>query len=147
MSLSSPPPRERVAHFCCGVLRVTTIGEPLIVVAYFCEECVRRTGSTFGVSTYCPCESVEVSGLATRYERDCQEGRKARLFFCPTCGSTVYRVLDRRPDALGIAAGAFFDADLPPPAISVWERSNPSRIDLPTGLHFAQNPPPPANRR
>jgi hypothetical protein len=146
MTTSSTSPRERIAHCCCGSLRAKAIGEPIFVVACFCEECVRRTGSTFGVSTYWLRENVEVSGSATRYERDCQEGRKARLYFCPTCGSTVYWDLDRRPDALGIAAGAFFDPDFPAPTASVWERSKPGWIDIPAGTHFDQNPPPRARQ-
>jgi hypothetical protein len=145
LTASRTSSRERIARCCCGSLRAKAIGEPL-VVACFCEECVRRTGSTFGAGTYWLRENVEVSGPATRYERDGQEGRKVRLYFCPTCGSTVYWDNDRRPGVLGIAAGAFFDPDFPPPTISVWERSKPSWIDLPAGTHFAQNAPPPASR-
>jgi hypothetical protein len=132
---------ERVAHCCCGSLRATAIGDPFFVSACFCEQCVRRSGSTFGIGTYWLRENVTLSGPATRFERDCQEGRKARLFFCPTCGSTVYWEIDRRPEALGIAAGAFFDPDFPPrPTVSVWERSKPHWINLPASGHFEQNP-------
>jgi hypothetical protein len=143
MTASTTSSRERAAHCCCGSLRAKTIGEPVFVAACFCEECVRRTGSTFGVSTYWPREHVELSGSATRYVRDGQEGRKVTLYFCPKCGSTVYWELDRRPGALGISVGSFFDPDFPAPTLSVWEQSKPDWIELPTAAHFAQNPPPP----
>jgi hypothetical protein len=74
MAEHSESPRKRVAHRNCGSLRAATVGEPLIVVTCFCEECQRRTGSAFGISTYWMRANVELSGLATRYVREGQEG-------------------------------------------------------------------------
>lgn len=135
--------RRRTAHCSCGSLRVETVGEPLIVVSCFCEECQRRTGSVLGISTYWMLENVKISGTATRYVRDGQEGRKVTHYFCPTCGSSVYWELpDRRPGQLGISGGSFFDPDLPAPFLSVWERSKHSWISIPASGHHEQNPPP-----
>ena len=136
-----------MAHCCCGSLRAQTRGEPAAVGACFCEECQRRTGSIFGVSSYWRREMVELSGAAERYVRDAQEGYKVALYFCPKCGSTVYWEGDRGPGWLGIAAGAFFDPDFPAPTISVWERSRPGWISLPTADHCPQNPPWPKRDR
>ena len=36
----------------CGALRVTTAGDPDLVVACSCIACQRRTGSPFGVGAY-----------------------------------------------------------------------------------------------
>ena len=135
---------RRTAHCSCGSLRVETVGEPLIVVSCFCEECQRRTGSAFGISTYWMLENVKISGSATRYVRDGQEGRKVAYYFCPTCGSSVYWELpDRRPGQLGISGGSFFNPGLPTPSLSVWERSKHSWISIPASGHHEQNPPPP----
>jgi hypothetical protein len=136
--------QRRTAHCSCGSLRVETVGEPLIVVSCFCEECQRRTGSALGISTYWMLENVKVSGRATRYVRDAQEGRQVTFYFCPTCGSSVYWELQRRPGQLGISGGSFFDPDLPAPSLSVWERSKHSWISIPALGHYEQNPPPPS---
>jgi hypothetical protein len=81
-------------------------------------------------------ENVKVSGSATRYVRDGQEGRKVIYYFCPTCGSSVYWELelpDRRPGQLGTSGGSFFAPDdLPSPSMSVWERSKYPWISPPT---------------
>ena len=136
--------RIRVAHCSCGQLRAKTAGEPLIVITCFCQECQRRTASAFGISTYWMRESVELSGSATSYVREGQSGRKVTYHFCPTCGSSVYWELpDRRPGQLGISSGSFFDLDFPAPSMSVWERSRPHWISVPTSAHFPENPPPP----
>src|SRR5215470_8273475 len=82
--------RIRIAHCCCGSLRAETSGEPELVALCSCEECQRRTGSPFAVSTYWVDENVKLSGPTSVYLRDAQEGRKVTLHFCPTCGSSVY---------------------------------------------------------
>jgi len=136
--------RDRIAHCCCEQLRAKTTGEPLIVITCFCEECQRRTASAFGISTYWMREHVELSGSATRYVREGQNGRKATYYFCPTCGSSVHWELpDRRPGQLGISGGSFCDKDFPAPSMSVWERSKPGWISIPASARFMENPPPP----
>lgn len=144
MSEETTSSRSRVAHCACGELRAKTVGEPLIIITCFCEECQRRTASVVGVSTYWMRENVELSGRATRYVREGQGGRKVSTYFCPRCGSSVYWELpDRRPGQLGIAGGSFFDVNFPAPAMSVWERSKPSWISVSTLERFPENPPPP----
>jgi hypothetical protein len=102
-----------------------------------------RTGSAFGISTYWMRANVELSGLATPYVREGQEGRQVTYYFCPKCGSSVYWELDRRPSQIGISGGSFFDLNFPAPIRSVWERSKPNWISIPNTEHFDQNPPPP----
>jgi hypothetical protein len=48
----------RIAHCCCGSLHAEATGEPAIVTACHCIECQRRTGSSFGVSTWFAKEQV-----------------------------------------------------------------------------------------
>lgn len=138
------PSKKRTAHCSCGALRVDTVGEPLIVITCFCEECQRRTASAFGISTYWMLENAKPSGAATRYAREGQAGRKVTYYFCPTCGSSVYWELpDRRPGQLGISGGSFFDPNFPAPTMSVWERSKHGWITVPALAHHQENPPPP----
>ena len=67
--------------------------------------CQRRTGSVFGVGAFYKKEHVRAEGPSNIYVRDGQEGRKVRMHFCPTCGTTVFYEADLRPDHIGVAVG------------------------------------------
>jgi hypothetical protein len=114
---------QRVAHCCCGGLRVETLGDPVIVAACHCRQCQRRTGAPFGVSAYFAKDQVRIEGSSKSFVRDGQEGRKIRAYFCPNCGTTVYWGADFRPEYLGVAVGTFADPDFPAPTRSVWEEA------------------------
>ena len=132
----------RTAHCSCGVLRVEVSADPDAVVACHCGECQRRTGSVFGVGAYFKKEDVRAEGPSKIYVRDGQEGRKLRMHFCPTCGTTVFWEADLRPDNIGVAVGAFRDSNFPRPTRSVWEESKHGWVafahDIP---HLAQGRP------
>src|SRR5438477_9641529 len=110
----------RIAHCCCGSLRAEANGEPVLVHVCNCTECQRRTGSVFGVSSLFPKTEVHTHGPSKVYVRDGQEGRKLRLHFCPTCGTTLYGEADARPGLIGIFVGAFADPNFPAPTRSIW---------------------------
>jgi hypothetical protein len=113
----------RVARCCCGALRAEVFGEPALVAACHCEECQRRTGSAFGISAYFPAEQVRTDGPDRVFTRAGQDGRKVRMHFCPTCGTTVFWEAEFSPGQIGIAVGAFCDPQFPAPRFSAWERS------------------------
>jgi hypothetical protein len=106
-------PREdrltRTARCCCGSLRLIATGEPTLVAACHCTECQRRTGAAFGVAAYFEKSQVRPEGEYKIYTRDGQEGRKARMYFCPECGTTVYWDADFLPTHIGVAVGTFLD--------------------------------------
>jgi hypothetical protein len=131
----------RIARCSCGSLRVETIGEPIFVVACHCRECQRRTGAPFSVSVYFEKAQARAEGISKVYIRDGQEGRRIRFHFCPECGTTVYWGIDRRPDAIGVAFGAFADPLLPAPTQSHWEESRHSWVEFGHDLvHLPQGP-------
>jgi len=113
----------RTAHCSCGALRVEVSADPDAVGTCHCGECQRRTGSVFGVVAFFKKEHFRAEGPSKLYVRDGQEGRKVRMHFCPTCGTTVFWEADLRPDHIGVAVGAFHDANFPRPTVSVWEVS------------------------
>ena len=81
---------SRTAACTCGALKVTTEGEPSLVIVCNCSLCQRRTGSVFGVSAYFPKTSVRVSGQARLFTQGSDSGRKASCYFCPECGTTLF---------------------------------------------------------
>jgi len=88
----------KTAHCSCGALRAETSADPDAVVACHCGECQRRTGSVFGVGAFYKREHVRAKGPSKIYVRRGQEGRKVKMHFCPTCGTTVFWEADLRPD-------------------------------------------------
>ena len=132
----------RTAHCSCGALRVEASADPDAVVACHCGECQRRTGSVFGVGAYFKKEHVRAAGPSKIYVRDGQQGRRLRMHFCPTCGTTVFWEADLMPNNIGVAVGAFHDSNFPRPTRSVWEESKHEWVtfdhDLP---HFVQGRP------
>ena len=144
IALSGRRTMRRIAHCCCGSLRVETTGEPAIVAACHCRECQRRTGAPYGVSVYFEKTQVRPEGASKVYTRNGQEGRKLRFHFCPECGTTVYWEADFRPDQIGVALGAFADPAFPAPTRSAWEESRRSWVGFGHALvQFPQAPPVP----
>jgi hypothetical protein len=86
-----------------------------------CLECQRRTGSIFGVQARWPIEAVRIEGRASQFVRSGDEGGVCTTSFCPQCGSTVHWAIDRQPELVAVAVGAFADPTFPPPRIAVYE--------------------------
>ena len=84
------------AQCLCGALKLMLREPSKLVVACHCLACQRRTGSPFGVGAFYAIDTVEISGGATEFVHVGDSGNRVRIYFCPTCGSTIYW----KPDAL-----------------------------------------------
>ena len=108
----------RLATCVCGQLTVSCSGDPAQVSLCHCLACQRRTGSTYGIAAFFPRENVGVAGES--YTRSSDSGYPVSFYFCPDCGSTVYRKPDRKPEMVAVAVGAFADPAFPPPSQAVY---------------------------
>lgn len=126
--------KQRLASCQCGQLTVTVQGDPVRVSMCHCHDCQRRTGSVFGVQARFAADQVSVSGESRTYLRTADSGGQAQLHFCPHCGSTVYFRLLAIPDTVVIPVGAFADASLPQPTISVYEERQHPWVMLPANI-------------
>jgi len=124
----------RTATCSCGHLRAETPDDPGAVVACHCTECQRRTGSVVSVSAYFPRDQVTLTGESRAFSRPTDSGKGMTQHFCPTCGTTLFWIGDAKPDYIGIAVGAFADANFPAPLRSVWEQSHHKWLGLPEGI-------------
>lgn len=86
-----------------------------------CTECQRRTGSVFGVQARFPRECVAIDGESRAWVRTGDSGGVITTHFCPTCGSTLHWAIDREPELVGVAVGAFADPGFPAPMFAVYE--------------------------
>ena len=115
--------KDREAACSCGHLRLMCKGDPVRISMCHCLECQRRTGSMFGVQAWYPKDRVlPDSGVAHRYQRQADSGRKVTFYFCPNCGGTVFWEAELRPDLIAVAVGTFADPGFDRPRHSVWER-------------------------
>jgi hypothetical protein len=116
----------------CGNLSLIAEGEPVRISICHCYACQRRTGSAFGFQARFPRERIRVSGEAREYVRTADSGERLHFYFCPTCGSTVYYRLERQPELIAVAVGAFADGSFAAPKFSVWEQRKHAWVVAPT---------------
>ncbi|MCP5403069.1 MAG: GFA family protein [Novosphingobium sp.] len=116
----------------CGRLQAQVADEarPFTILCH-CTDCQRRTGSPFGVIGYFPSDAVTISGEAREFCRDTYAGNRLTNGFCPSCGSTIYVLLSKNSDMIGVPAGAFTTPHFSPPVISVWEQDRHDWVALP----------------
>ncbi len=125
---------ERTARCHCGALRAITAGDPSYSNLCHCKACQRRTGTVVHAGAFFPKENVRVEGASKVYTRIGDTGFAVHFHFCPTCGTSVYWISDRRPDKVGVAVGCFEDPTIPAPTHSVWEESKHPWLGLPSGM-------------
>ena len=111
----------RRAQCSCGQLTAMCSGEPVRVSVCHCLNCKRRTGSAFSWTARWPRAAVVVEGRTGEFVLTGDEGGRARMRFCPDCGTTVYYVAEAMPEVIAIPAGGFADPGFPAPQVSVYD--------------------------
>ncbi|SMF61476.1 GFA family protein [Allosphingosinicella indica] len=122
-----------IATCSCGALTATCRGEPERKSVCFCFACQRRTGSAFSLNATYLREAVTIAGESRDWTRSSDEGFWSRSSFCPTCGTTLFWEIERRPGMISIAAGAFGESDFPRPDVTVYEDQGRPWITIDTG--------------
>ena len=112
---------KRRASCSCGQLNLVCEGEPVRISVCHCLACQQRTGSAFGVQARFERTGVAVEGRSSEFVRIGDSGGRATFRFCPDCGSIVYWEVDRIPDFVTVAVGAFADPSFPTATVSVYE--------------------------
>ena len=129
---------HRIASCSCGQLTAQVSGEPIRVSVCHCYACQRRTGSVFAAQARFSREAVEISGAGTEYVRVGDEGGRARFTFCPTCGATVYYVIEGVEASIVIPVGTFAERSFPAPTFSVYEDRMHPWVSMPKDMeHMA----------
>jgi hypothetical protein len=124
---------EQLATCACEKLRVRVTGEPRVVAACNCLECQKRTGSLFGVVAFFDDERiVGITGNSRCYKRSSESGRPVRIYFCPSCGSSVYWKVEFRQGSTGVAVGCFADPNFPKPQAVAWTATQHDWVEFPS---------------
>jgi len=120
------------ATCCCKQISITVSGIPEINGICHCDNCKKRTGSAFGMSTYFDVNSVEnKTGKTSVYKFYHNELKhEQNRYFCKNCGTTLYWTVSTIPHLIGISGGCFINS-LPEPSTSVTHSNKFSWVALP----------------
>ncbi|MGR3290522.1 MAG: GFA family protein [Paracoccaceae bacterium] len=121
---------EHRASCQCGGLHITASNDPDFVIACNCRACQKRTGSPFGAGAYFQRSTLTISGVHKEWVRSSDAARSIDNHFCPDCGSTVFWGIEKRPDHIGVAFGAF-DTTPPRPNRVVWAEEQHDWVSFP----------------
>ena len=124
----------RTGTCACGGIRIAAEGEPTRVAMCHCDQCQKRTGSTYSAHAYFPEDRVRVEGTTRCFAPSPDSGRAVRFRFCPGCGSTVFFRLELRPNLVGIPVGVFADPAFPPPELAVFAPRKHPWVAAPAGV-------------
>ena len=123
----------------CGQLQAHVANEARsFTILCHCSACQRRSGSPFGVIGYFPKNAVGIEGDAREFSRENDLGNIVTNGFCPACGSTIYVVLSKNTDLIGVPVGAFADPGFPRPDLAVWEQNRHDWVSLPEAVQCYQ---------
>lgn len=122
----------------CGAIRYQVRGKPFRANICHCTACQRRTGSSFGISTYFRDDQVSfLRGERRTYRHVSDEsGRAGLMEFCPACGVTVSWTAEYLPGARGIAGGTFDDPNWFEIRHHGWVRSAQQRTCFPDDVEL-----------
>jgi hypothetical protein len=119
----------------CGATRYTLEAEPLIVHACYCRDCQRLTGSAFVVNLWIERSLVTARGAApTSFALRAGSGRRHEVFFCATCGTTLWSRYRLVPAALFVRAGTLDDPRSVTPNVHLFIRSKLPWVTLPADV-------------
>jgi hypothetical protein len=126
---------NRTATCACGDATITVRGEPEMYGVCHCNNCRRRTGSAFGMSSYFKREQVvERRGEMREYAfHHAEMNHDQSRHFCARCGTTLYWTISTLPELIGVAAGCFSPDSLGAPNYSVNTANKWDWVKLPAG--------------
>lgn len=126
---------ERTGGCACRAIRYTVTESPLIVHACHCLDCQRITGSAFVVNLWIESRFVPWSGATPASCRlTAGSGRPHDVFFCPSCGTTLWSRYQRVPsDCLFVRAWTLDDPSTIRPDLHIFTRTKLPWLPLPEG--------------
>jgi hypothetical protein len=115
----------------CGAVRYTIRPRILFhLYACHCNDCKRRSGSSFTLQQMVLNDDLEVTGEMAEGGSTNPSGARVRLYACPTCQSRIYGASEGRPTSV-VRAGTLDDHQYLVPKVHVWTQSKQPWITIP----------------
>ena len=120
----------------CGAVRYRLKNSPLIVHACHCSDCQSLTGGPFAVNAWIEKNFLElISGMPAVFNRSGGSGQGHDVYFCSSCGSTVWSEYHRPPGSYWfVRVGTLDDPKLLAPDVHIFTRSKHPSVTLPEGV-------------
>ncbi|PHR32520.1 MAG: aldehyde-activating protein [Fluviicola sp.] len=126
---------KHIARCQCGNVNVECVGESKYVGMCSCDDCQRRTGSAFSLTSWFDKSNVKITGKVHVYSLTEHNGIETNYSFCPNCSSTVFFEIPRNPSGLGVSVGCFTDQNFAQPTVSFYEAKRLPWIVVPKGIN------------
>ncbi|CAN7168196.1 GFA family protein [Rhizobium sp. LjRoot30] len=109
----------------CGYVRYEAEIDPASVSICHCTDCQMLTGTAYRVSVAARRQDFRLlSNAPKQYAKTGDSGRVSLQFFCPECGSPIYRCSDRSDDPeIAIRLGTIRQRQDLRPRRQIWCRS------------------------
>ncbi|KEY68888.1 hypothetical protein S7711_03821 [Stachybotrys chartarum IBT 7711] len=90
----------------CGEVAYESTSKPVVTALCHCTDCQKWTGSAFSSNAVVPQDSFKVTkGTPKHFDITGASGKNNRHFFCSTCGSSLYTVLEVMEGTVCIKGG------------------------------------------
>src|ERR1700724_1369777 len=102
----------------CGGVTYSADAEPVVQAVCHCSDCQRQTGNPFSVIVGAPRRAFNVEGstLASFATTGEDHGGETQRNFCSACGSPVFSIAGRAPEAAVIEVRVLADPSCGPTA-------------------------------
>ncbi|KAI5922484.1 Mss4-like protein [Camillea tinctor] len=127
----------------CGNVRFSYEGQPSVKALCYCTDCRKVSGSTYSTNLIVPESSFRVTaGKPKRISKKADSGNEITSFFCPDCGTTLWRQTVAFPGSKIVKAGTL-DDDITItkeiPTIELWTSRRPGWVPgLPGTMQLAE---------
>jgi hypothetical protein len=120
----------------CRTIRYRLTASPLIVHACHCRDCQCLTGGPFAINLWIEGRFVESNSATPKsYRLAGGTGKHHDVFFCETCGTTLWSRYHIVPsDCLFVRAGTLDTPEAVTPDVHLYTRSKLPWLALPEGV-------------
>lgn len=118
-------PRPITGRCLCGGVSYSADAEPVWQGICHCANCQRQTASAFSAIVGVPSEALAVEGDTLASFKTISEGYQSTTerWFCSTCGSPIFSVIESMPGLAFLKAGTIDDVSWFEPVAEIWTRS------------------------
>ena len=89
----------------CGRIKIEVSGAPTFSVLCYCQDCQRISGGGHLPQAAFHNANVKITGTLKSYEWVSDAGNGLQLYYCPDCGSPIYKVTAKMPDTSFMTVG------------------------------------------